>query len=115
MTRIDGWTDAMAQYRALAETVNARADRVRQSLMDEARQTAVEAGVGQYLGTALHNALLARRQGRPWQGVDYHLARRAQWLIERSYEPGRLVERILARAHNRLLAPLGAPRVEVRS
>lgn len=39
----------------------------------------------------IHNSLLSRDIGKPWPEVNYDHMRRAEWLLERSYEPSRLV------------------------
>lgn len=42
-------------------------------------------------GCILHNSLVGLETGRPWQEVNYQHMRRARWLLEKSLEPGRIV------------------------
>ena len=39
----------------------------------------------------IHNSLVSRENGKPWREVNYSHMRRAEWLIEQSYKPNRLV------------------------
>lgn len=40
----------------------------------------------------IHNSLLAYKQGKPWREVNYSHMRRANWLIEKSFQPSRIVD-----------------------
>lgn len=83
------------RYRALRE----RSDRVR--AMIHARAVAAYhaafgsvAGRGAHLDMCIiHNSLIAAEEGKPWREVDYSQMRLAAHLCERSFEPGRIVDR----------------------
>jgi hypothetical protein len=92
-----------AQWTQLASALHARADRVSKMIHAEARRTCKAAGLDpDLLGIHPHNAMCGWHNGKPWPEVNYSLCRRTLWLIERSYEPNRIVERILARAWSRV-------------
>jgi hypothetical protein len=49
-------------------------------------------GVVQHLDMCIiHNSLVSREQGKPWQEINYDHMRRAKWLVEQSYIPHRIV------------------------
>ena len=68
-------------FQAKAKLARERAERIR-SYRDKAMRQALDAsGIGAWSGlNVLHNALLARADGRPWPEVDYSAARRASYL-----------------------------------
>ncbi len=77
-------------------TMSAMADRIAASLVDRAHATLAQAhcSVMNY-----RSALIAYEEGRPWLGVNYSLVRRADWLVRRSWEPRRIVERWYSRTY----------------
>jgi hypothetical protein len=92
-----------AEYQKFSRSVHARAERVRNMILEDARRTCKAAGLSpQYLGIHPHNAMISYREGKPWPGVDYKLVRRTMWLCERSFEPSRLANRIISRAWDRV-------------
>jgi hypothetical protein len=86
------------EYQDKARTARERAERISKARMDTARAASIRAGLGTYMGNVIHNALLAREQGRPWTEVNYSEARRAQREADRSHEPFA----ILSRWHDRV-------------
>lgn len=87
------------EWQALAQSLHARADRLTRAITDDARRTCKAAGLDhQLLGIHPHNAMVSLHYGKPWPEVNYSLCRRTLYLIERSYEPSRIVARILDRA-----------------
>jgi|CXWL01.1.fsa_nt_gi hypothetical protein len=67
-------------YQERYAAIRARVQAYEASVYNRARNAAHAAGVD--LGCALHNCILAGKEGKPWGEVDYSLARRAQWLME---------------------------------
>ena len=89
---------ALPRYRALAE----RSDRISLMMMARARREYALAfgnrnGDSEMNGCVIHNSLLARAEGKPWRDVDYHHMRKCAWLIDRSFEPRRIVSRFYDR------------------
>lgn len=39
----------------------------------------------------IHNSIVSRDNGKPWKEVNYSHMRRARWLVQRSFEPSRVV------------------------
>ena len=78
------------QWLRQLRTMSAMADGIARRLVDRAHATLAEAhcSIMNY-----RNALIAYEQGQPWRDVNYSLVRRADWLIRRSWEPRRIVER----------------------
>jgi hypothetical protein len=69
------------------------ADRTSKMITERAKRTCKEAGLDpQLLGIHPHNAMVAYRAGQPWPNIDYAKVRKVLWLIEKSYQPGRIVE-----------------------
>lgn len=78
-----------AQYRRLS----ARADRVRAMRHARMDRACREAGIGQFHGCVLHNALIAADQGRPWRGVDTAKLRLAHRIERSLFDAHRIVSR----------------------
>ncbi len=63
-----------------------RAERVRFMVLDRMRSTALEAGLSpEYPALHAHNAMISYRDGHPWKGVNYALARKILWLESRLF------------------------------
>lgn len=73
------------------------ARRVATSRMDRARAACREAGLGDWNGCTVHNAMLAMEDGKPWPEVNYSALRRAVWLEQKSFEPSAIVDRFYRR------------------
>lgn len=94
---------SIAEWQSLATSLHARADRLTHAIVSDARRTCHAAGLDPtLLGIHPHNAMVSLHYGKPWPEVNYALCRKTLWLIERSYEPSRIVDRILGRAFARL-------------
>lgn len=103
--QLEPWPVAWARYQALSQALHARADRLTRAILDDARRTCKAAGLDPgLLGIHPHNAMCGFESGKPWPDVNYKLVRRTLWLIERSYEPSRLVSRVLDREYRRVMA-----------
>ena len=88
-----------SQFQQFSRVVHERADRISRMIVDRARAEAARAGLDPSMPFLhAHNAVVSFDGGRPWPEVDYKLARRVLWLERRSWEPGRLAERIIDRA-----------------
>lgn len=75
-------------------TARARAERTARMIVERARRTALEAGLpAQACFHMAHNASVGER----WPGLDYAKVRKVRWLEQRSWEPGRLLDRWVAR------------------
>jgi hypothetical protein len=93
-----------AQWQAISQTVNARADRIRRMIDAEIRRTGRAAGLGDQMPVHLaHNAMCSFEAGKPWMELNYSLVRRVLWLSQRQWEPGRLAESIIGRAWKRVV------------
>jgi hypothetical protein len=78
--------------------IRAHADRTAKMIITCARETSSQAGLDpQLLGIHPHNAMCAFEAGQPWPEVNYSLCRKVLWLIEKSYEPTRLLSRMYDR------------------
>ena len=96
-------TMTFSEWQTMARQTKERADRITAMMMDDARATATAAGLdGSIIGIHVHNALVSLAAGKPWPEVNYKLARRAAWLMERSYLPHRIADRIVSRAWARV-------------
>jgi hypothetical protein len=84
------------QWLTQLRIMSAIADRTSRSLMERSRATLGEAGISIELS---HNAMVSHERGQPWRGVNYSLVRRGRWLVERSYQPRRMVERWYSRTY----------------
>jgi hypothetical protein len=74
------------------ETAN-RADRISKAILDRARKACREAGLDPaLLGIHPHNAMCSFQDGKPWPGVDYQKVRLCIHLINKSYEPSRILD-----------------------
>lgn len=82
-------------WQAKARDLHARAERLSKRIVSEARLVAGEAGLDPSAPFhSAHNATV----GTPWRDVDLSLARKVLWLEKQSWEPRRMVDRILSRA-----------------
>ena len=81
------------QYRAM----KARADRSRASKRIALDRACREAGLGEYHGCVLHNAMVGLRTSRPWKGIDYSAARRAERIERSLFDADKIVSRWAAR------------------
>lgn len=98
------WTTRCQEYQEYAQSIRERAQRVTRMIIDDARATCNAAGLdGSLLGIHPHNAMVSAHYGKPWPGVDYSLVRKTLWLIERSYEPHRIADRVVQRAFDHLM------------
>lgn len=93
------------EWQTLAQTLHARADRLRDAALREARETCKAAGLDPgLLGIHPHNAMCSYEQGKPWPEVNYALCRRVIWLTNvKQWEASRIVERIIRRAEKRIV------------
>ena len=73
-----------------------RAERYARMVRDRAEKHSRLAGLGN-LGCQLHNSLVSRDYGKPWRGVDYHHARKAQWLLRKQHDAHRLLDKLYRR------------------
>lgn len=96
--------DEMSQR---AKNIRSRAERLNQSVINEARDLSRRAGLSpDLLGIHPHNAWCSYQDGRPWPEVDYTLVRRILWLVnEKQFEPTRLADRIISRLIARVVWP----------
>lgn len=87
------------QWKNQAHSIRVRAERVSNSIREEARVLSAQAGLDpSLLGIHPHNAMCSYEAGQPWAGVDYKLVRRVLWLTnEKQWEPTRLADRIIGR------------------
>lgn len=96
------------QWRAQAQSLNQRADKVRSMIVARARKTALDAGLDPAIFSLhAHNAMCGFHNGRPWPEVNYSLVRRVQWLESKSWEPSRIAERIIDRKWRQHIAANG--------
>lgn len=87
------------QWQQQAQALHQRANRLSKAIVADARATARQAGLSPEMPFLhAHNALCGLHYGKPWAEVDYSLARKVLWLEKKSWEPSRLVERILRRS-----------------
>jgi len=87
------------EWQGFAQSVNARANRVEAMILEDARRTCRAAGLdSNLLGIHPHNAMASFNSGHPWPEVNYSLCRKTLWLIEKSFEPHRIADRVIARA-----------------
>ncbi len=85
------WVKRYTRMREIAE-------RVSQMRMDRARKACREAGLDdKIIGIHVHNALVSAEWGKPWPEVDYQKCRLSRWLMDRSHEGFRIVEKWDAR------------------
>lgn len=76
-------------------SLRARAEAVRWSMWNRAQRLCVASGLD-CAGT-IHNARVARDQGRPWAHVDYHLADQADALFDRQFQATRWLSELVRR------------------
>lgn len=82
------------------EDMATRAALVRASMIERACRECELAGLDPSIpGIHLHNAWVSFRSGKPWRGVNYTHVRRARWIMDRSFEPERIVDRWWRRTH----------------
>ena len=92
-------TMTFSEYQEFSRNLHERAERLKNMILADARRTCKQAGLDpSLLGIHPHNAMVDYRAGRPWRKVNYSLVRRTLWLCERSFEPGRIVSKIVSRA-----------------
>lgn len=107
MTQINR-TKAFEEFQAAMQIISDRAKNLSNSIIAEARETARKAGLSPDMPFLhAHNALCSLEYGKPWQCVDYSLARKVLWLEKQSWEPSRIADRIYRREYNRLIDRLG--------
>jgi hypothetical protein len=100
----NNWTTRYQETQAYAQAIRARAQRITEMIVADARKTCRAAGLdSSLLGIHPHNAMVSAHYGKPWPGVDYSLVRKTLWLIERSYEPHRIADRVVQRAFDHLM------------
>ena len=98
------WQQDFAEWQRFAGENRARAARVRSLIVERARSIARDAGLSSEAPFHFaHNASVSAHYGRPWSGVDYSAVRRLLWLEKRSWEPGRIADRVNGRAYRRLM------------
>jgi hypothetical protein len=79
------------------ERMHAAADRTRQMIHARAIKAYCRAMGGTYTrdsqlcNCVIHNSIIAFENGQPWKEVDYSQMRRARWLVQKSFEPSRIV------------------------
>lgn len=96
----------LTEWQAFARDIKARADRIDRMIVERARRVAAEAGLDPAIAFLhAHNALVSAHYGQPWPGIDYSLARKVRWLERQSWEPGRIADRIVVRAFQRVTFP----------
>lgn len=78
-----------AQYRRMA----AMASRSRASRRVALDRACRAAGIGDYHGCILHNALVAADRGQPWRGVDTSELRRARRIESSLFDALHIVDR----------------------
>ena len=85
---------SFAEWQAQAQMMRAMADRSRASRRTSLERTLRAAGLD---FSTLHNAMVGLHYGKPWRGVDYSMARKAQRQQAQLFEASRIVERWHAR------------------
>lgn len=76
-------------------TLRARAEAIRWSMWNRAQRLCLASGLD-CAGT-IHNARIARDQGRPWPGVNYDLADKAHALFDRQFQATRWLSDLVRR------------------
>ena len=110
------WQTDFKEYQDFCSMVRARAKRVERMIWKRAQQATREAHLDpSIMGIHLHNAWISFESGTPWRKVDYQKVRLARWLCEQMNKPGRLADRVCARAYNRLAKDHGTPIVQIPS
>jgi len=80
-----------------------RADRVSRMILDRAKQACANAGLSaDLIGIHPHNAMCAYRAGQPWEGVDYGQVRLCLHLLEKRWEPSRILDQWHRKAWERV-------------
>ena len=91
------------EWQDFAGKVNGIASRTSRAITNRARQACGDAGLDRsLLGIHPHNAMVSFRAGDPWKGIDYSKVRLCEYLIRKSWEPGRMASRIIDRAWKRV-------------
>jgi hypothetical protein len=90
------YSEMLHRYRTIAD----KADAIAKQRQRAGRRAAELAGVGNNLGTAGHNAMIAYREGRPWAEINYSQLRRALRLMRRSFEPTTIAQRAWTRLYD---------------
>lgn len=102
------WQKAFAQWRDFADKVNAMAKRIDNERHEHGWKLAASVGIPRN-GCCLHNASIDDDM-RGWCAGNPHrlkVAKQANYLLSQ-WEATRKAERIINRAWNRLLVPVGA-------
>lgn len=83
----DEWSRRYTRLRTIAEGID-------KSRTARARRLCQEAGLDPtLLGIHPHNAMCGLAYGNPWPGVDYQKVRECLWMMARSGEGYRIVDR----------------------
>lgn len=83
----------LAQWGEQYRTYKDRADKVTSMIRERAREACERAGLsGELLGIHPYNAMLAYQSGKPWKGIDYTQVRLCLYLLEKQWEPQRILE-----------------------
>lgn len=78
--------------------LRARADLVRQMIVERARKVARESGLSpEYPFLHAHNAMVSHDGGNPWREVNYSGARKVLWLERKSWEASACIDRLYKR------------------
>lgn len=97
-------TMTIAQFQSRAQLARERAGRIRSYRDAAMRQALTESGIGAWTGlNVLHNALLAREEGKPWQEVNYSAARRAARLESQLFEADAIATAYIDRIYKAVL------------
>jgi hypothetical protein len=103
---VSDWQVGFAQWQAFSARVRGIVSRTNSMIDKDLRSTARKAGLDPQIATLhAHNAMCGMNSGKPWEEVDYSLARRVLWLEQRSFDVSRLGERVICRAYNRFSNP----------
>jgi hypothetical protein len=96
-------TMTFQEWQAQYSRYRNQADRISAMITDRARQACKDAGLcADLLGIHPHNAICSLEAGKPWPEVNYHYARLALHLQEKSWEPYRLLEQWHEKAWKRV-------------
>lgn len=91
------------EWQDFSRQVDGRARRITMMIVDRARRVASQSGLSPEMPFMhAHNYLVSCSYGRPWPEVNHSGARLIRHLEQRSFEPGRIAERITRRAWDRV-------------
>lgn len=103
-------TPAYDAFQKEVQAIDARAKRLADRIIADARRTARAAGLSPEMPFLhAHNAMCSFEAGKPWPEVNYSLARKVLWLEQKSFEPSRLASALYKRAFNRYAAQFNMP------